>query len=132
KKIFASGVRWFHSGGIFASLSETTAPLIIEGMQAAKAAGAVTSFDLNYRAKLWAAWGGGSKGQEVVRSIVRNVDVLIGNEEDLQMALGIKGPDAAAHASKLDPEHFFTMIELVRKDFPNVQGVATTLREVRS
>jgi 2-dehydro-3-deoxygluconokinase len=132
KKIFAQGVRWFHSGGIFASLSETTAPLIIEGMQAAKASGAVTSFDLNYRAKLWAAWGGGAKGQEVVRDVVRNVDMLIGNEEDLQLALGIKGPETAAHASKLDPEHFFAMIDLVRKEFPNVQGIGTTLREVRS
>jgi 2-dehydro-3-deoxygluconokinase len=132
KTIFANGVRWFHSGGIFASLSATTSELIIEGMQAAKAAGAVTSFDLNYRAKLWAAWGGGAKGQDVVRNIVKHVDVLIGNEEDLQMGLGIKGPDAAAHASKLDPEQFFTMIELVRKDFPNVAAVATTLREVRS
>jgi 2-dehydro-3-deoxygluconokinase len=136
KTIFANGVRWFHSGGIFASLSATTSELIIEGMQAAKAAGAITSFDLNYRAKLWAAWGGGSKGQEVFRNIVRNVDVLIGNEEDLQLGLGIKGPEATAHAASssnaLDPEHFFTMIELVRKDFPNVQAVGTTLREVRS
>jgi 2-dehydro-3-deoxygluconokinase len=132
KTIFAEGVRWFHSGGIFASLSATTSELIIEGMQAAKAGGAVTSFDLNYRAKLWAAWGGGAKGQEVVRNIVRNVDVLIGNEEDLQMGLGIKGPDAASHASKLDPEQFFTMINHVRQDFPNIAGVATTLREVHS
>jgi 2-dehydro-3-deoxygluconokinase len=132
KRIFAEGIRWFHSGGIFASLSATTSELIIEGMQAAKAAGAVTSFDLNYRAKLWAAWGGAAKGQEVIRNIVRNVDVLIGNEEDLQLGLGIKGPDAAAHASKLDPEQFFTMIELVRKDFPNVAAVGTTLREVHS
>jgi 2-dehydro-3-deoxygluconokinase len=132
KKLFADGVRWFHSGGIFASLSATTSELIIEGMQAAKAAGAVTSFDLNYRAKLWAAWGGAAKGQEVVRNIVRHVDVLIGNEEDLQLGLGIKGPEAVAHASKLDPEQFFAMIDLVRQEFPNVQGVGTTLREVHS
>ncbi|HYO25194.1 MAG TPA: sugar kinase [Lacipirellulaceae bacterium] len=130
--IFAGGVRWFHSGGIFASLSATTSELIIEGMRAAKAAGAVTSFDLNYRAKLWAAWGGGAQGQEVFRNIVRNVDVLIGNEEDLQLGLGIKGPVAAAHAGSLDPQQFLAMIELVRKEFPNVQAVGTTLREVRS
>ena len=91
--IFARGVRWFHSGGIFASLSETTAQLIIEGMQAAKAAGAITSFDLNYRAKLWASVGGAEKGQQVMRKIAGRLDALIGNEEDLQKGLGIAGPD---------------------------------------
>ena len=92
KTIFAGGIRWFHSGGIFAALSETTADLIIEGMKAAKAAGAVVSFDLNYRAKLWAAIGGDAHGQKVLRKIVENVDVLIGNEEDLQKGLGVKAP----------------------------------------
>src|SRR5579884_3024323 len=81
-KIFASGVRWFHSGGIFAALSETTSEVIIEGMKAAKAAGAINSFDLNYRAKLWASVGGAAKGQQVIRRIVSNVDALVGNEED--------------------------------------------------
>src|SRR3974390_2336973 len=80
KSIFAGGVRWFHSGGIFASLSETTGALIAEGMQAAKKAGAVTSFDLNFREKLWSIWGGQQKAVEVVARIVENVDVLIGNE----------------------------------------------------
>src|SRR6185369_3661014 len=84
KKIFADGVRWFHSGGIFAALSETTSGLIIEGMQAAKASGAINSFDLNYRAKLWASVGGEKHGQQVIQKIVSNVDALIGNEEDLQ------------------------------------------------
>src|ERR1700727_1369916 len=92
-RIFARGVRWVHSGGIFASLSETTAPLIIEGMQAARAAGAITSFDLNYRAKLWASVGGAERGQQVTREIAGHRDALIGNEEDLQMGLGIAGPD---------------------------------------
>src|SRR5437899_776399 len=92
-KIFAGGVRWFHSGGIFAALSPTTAELIVEGMQAAKAAGAVNSFDLNYRAKLWASVGGLERAQQVLRRIVSNVDALIGNEEDLQKGLGIPGPD---------------------------------------
>ena len=87
--IFKGGVRWFHSGGIFASLSATTSEIILEGMRAAKAAGAVCSFDLNYRAKLWATLGGTAKGQEVFRRIAQNVDVLIGNEEDLQLSLGI-------------------------------------------
>jgi 2-dehydro-3-deoxygluconokinase len=132
KKIFAAGVRWFHSGGIFAALSETTSELIIEGMQAAQAAGAVTSFDVNYRAKLWNAWGGGAKGQEIFRKIVRHVDVLIGNEEDLQLGLDITGPQVEAPKSKLDPQHFFTMIDHVRQQFPNIIGVGTTLREVRS
>ncbi len=93
KSIFAGGVRWFHSGGIFAALSETTAEVIIEGMQAAKAAGAIVSFDLNYRAKLWAISGGEQRAVEVLDRIVKNVDVLVGNEEDLQKGLGIPGQD---------------------------------------
>jgi 2-dehydro-3-deoxygluconokinase len=131
-EIFRRGVRWFHSGGIFASLSETTSEVILEGMQAAKSAGAVRSFDLNYRAKLWAAMGGANKGQEVFRRIVAEVDVLIGNEEDLQMGLGVQGPKVESHKSKLDAEVFFSMIDRVRQDFPNIKAVATTLREVHS
>ncbi len=131
KSIYAGGVRWFHSGGIFAALSETTGEVIIEGMKAAKAAGAVTSFDLNYRAKLWNIWGGQEKAVSVIRRIVENVDVLVGNEEDLQLGLGIPGPDVAAK-SKLDPSKFFGMIDDVVKKFPNVKIVATTLREVHS
>src|SRR6266516_2308789 len=87
--IFAGGVRWFHSGGIFAALSGTTAELIIEGMKAAKASGAVTSFDLNFREKLWKRSGGRDRAVEVIGRIVENVDVLVGNEEDLQTGLGI-------------------------------------------
>src|SRR5438309_3785350 len=114
KTIFARGVRWFHSGGIFASLSPTTSELIIEGMQAAKAAGAITSFDLNYRAKLWASVGGAERGVQVIKRIVTHVDALIGNEEDLQKGLGIAGPDLASSAkSKLDPDTFFTLIDRV-------------------
>ena len=129
--IHKRGVRWFHSGGIFASLSETTSECIIEGMQAAKAAGAVTSFDLNYRAKLWSSIGGDKKGQETIGRIVEHVDCLIGNEEDLQKGLGIEGQDVE-HSSKLDPEAFFKLIEKVVKKHPNVKLVATTLREVHS
>ena len=88
KAILGEGVRWLHSGGIFASLSETTGEVIIEAMQAAKAAGAVTSFDLNYRAKLWNIWGGAARAQSVIGRIVENVDVLVGNEEDLQLGSG--------------------------------------------
>lgn len=130
-EIFADGVRWFHSGGIFAALSETTGQVIIEGMKAAKKAGAVTSFDLNFRAKLWNLWGGEKKAAEVIAKIVENVDVLIGNEEDLQKGLGIEGQDVESK-SKLDPTAFFKMIEIVVKKFPNVKAVATTLREVHS
>jgi 2-dehydro-3-deoxygluconokinase len=130
-KLHAGGVRWFHSGGIFAALSETTSELILEGMRAAKAAGAVNSFDLNYRAKLWAPIGGLRRAQQVLRRIVGNVDALFGNEEDLQKGLGIAGPEVAA-ASKLDPDAFFAMIDRVVEQFPNVKLVATTLREVHS
>ncbi|MCU0707189.1 MAG: sugar kinase [Pirellula sp.] len=131
KSIFGSGVRWFHSGGIFAALSNTTSELIIEGMQAAKASGAVTSFDLNYRAKLWATIGGAAKGQEMIRKIAQHVDFLVGNEEDLQKGLGIEGQDVE-HKSELDPDAFFKMIERTIDKFPNVKMVATTLREVKS
>ena len=130
-EIFAGGARWFHSGGIFAALSETTSEVIIEGMQAAKAQGAVVSFDLNYRAKLWNISGGEKRAVEVLDRIVKNVDVLVGNEEDLQKGLGIPGPEVAAK-SKLDPSVFFGMIEQVVKKHPQVKIVATTLREVHS
>ena len=130
-EIFAEGVRWFHSGGIFAALSTTTAELIIEGMQAAKAAGAVTSFDLNFREKLWKRSGGRDRAVETIGGIVENVDVLVGNEEDLQTGLGIPGPEVAAR-SKLDPSAFFSMIDRVVKKHPQIKVVATTLREVFS
>ncbi|MDQ3014100.1 MAG: sugar kinase [Acidobacteriota bacterium] len=130
-EIFAGGVRWFHSGGIFAALSETTAELIIEGMQAAKAAGAVTSFDLNFREKLWKISGGQDRAVSVIDRIVENVDVLVGNEEDLQKGLGIAGPEVAAK-SKLDPGAFFGMIDRVIAKHPHIKIVATTLREVHT
>jgi len=131
KAIFAGGVRWFHSGGIFAALSPTTAEVIIEGMQAAKAAGAVVSFDLNYRAKLWNISGGHDRAVVVLDRIVKNVDVLVGNEEDLQLGLGIPGPETAAK-NKLDPSAFIGMIGKVVKKHPQIKIVATTLREVHS
>jgi len=131
KAIFAQGVRWVHCGGLFAALSPTTASLAAEMMKEAKAAGAVTSFDLNYRAKLWNIQGGNAKAVETIGRIVENVDVLVGNEEDLQMGLGIPGPEVAAK-SKLDPSVFFSMIEKVTKKLPRAKVVATTLREVHS
>src|SRR5207253_5218074 len=124
-KIFAGGLRWFHSGGIFAALSGTTAELIIEGMQAAKAAGVVVSFDLNFRQKLWNISGGADRAVEVLRRIVEQVDVLVGNEEDLQKSLGIPGPEVGPK-SKLDPSAFFGMIDQVTKKHPQIKILATT------
>jgi 2-dehydro-3-deoxygluconokinase len=129
--IFGDGVRWFHSGGIFASLSDTTAELIIEAMEAARARGAVVSFDLNYREKLWAVSGGSGRAAGVLGRIVRLVDVLVGNEEDLQKGLGIPGPDVTAK-STLDPSVFVAMIDRVVERYPQIKVVATTLREVHS
>jgi len=131
KAIFGAGVRWFHSGGIFAALSETTAELIIEGMRAARAHGAVVSFDLNYREKLWKAAGIGDRASSVLGRIVENVDVLVGNEEDLQKGLGMPGPEVAA-TSKIDPSAFYAMIDRVVARYPQIKVVATTLREVHS
>jgi 2-dehydro-3-deoxygluconokinase len=129
--IFGAGVRWFHAGGIFASLSRTTGELILEAMAAARAAGTVVSFDLNYREKLWKVWGGQGLAVEIMDQIVRNVDVLVGNEEDLQKGLGIQGPEIEG-ASRLDPAVFHQMIECVNKRYPGVKAIATTLREVHS
>jgi 2-dehydro-3-deoxygluconokinase len=112
--IFARGVRWFHSGGIFAALSATTGDLILEAIEAAKSAGAVVSFDLNFREKLWNVWGGVGRALDLLRRIAQNVDVLVGNEEDLQKALGL--PNVA---------------EAVRT-YPQLKVVATSLRQVHS
>jgi 2-dehydro-3-deoxygluconokinase len=130
RAIFAGGVRWFHSGGIFASLSETTGALIAEAMKAAKSAGAVTSLDLNFREKLWGVRGGRKKAVGILTQIVKDVDVLVGNEEDLQQGLDIPGPEVKSK-SRLDPEAFLAMIERVIEKFPKVKAVATTLRDVR-
>jgi 2-dehydro-3-deoxygluconokinase len=129
--IFSRGVRWVHCGGLFAALSPTTAALAAEMMKAARAAGAVTSFDLNYREKLWKIHGGNERAVETIARIVENVEVLVGNEEDLQKGLGIPGPEVAAK-SKLDPSLFFGMIDQVVKKYPQAKAVATTLREVHS
>jgi len=129
--IFGAGVRWFHSGGIFASLSETTSELIIEGMEAAHKHGAVVSFDLNYREKLWSASGGAARAVSVLGRIVKHVDVLVGNEEDLQKGLGVAGPEVAS-TSSLDPSTFVGMIDRTLGKFPQLKVVATTLREVHS
>ena len=128
-KSASPAIRWFHSGGIFSALSPTTSELVIEAMQAAKKAGAVISFDLNYRAKLWAKAGGDAAA--TLRKIASYTDVLVGNEEDLQKGLGLKGQDVESKG-KLDPSAFLGMIENMVKEFPNIKAVATTLREVHS
>ena len=131
KAIFSGGVRWFHSGGIFAALSQTTPDVIVEGMQAAKAAGAVISLDLNYRAKLWNVAGGEERAVSVLDRILKYVDVLVGNEEDLQKSLGIRGPEVVSQ-SGLDPSVFLGMIDRVIERYPQIRVVATTLRDVHS
>lgn len=131
KGIFSGGVRWVHSGGIFAALSPSTAELTAEMMKAAKDAGAITSFDLNFREKLWRIHGGEDHAVTTIGKIVENVDVLVGNEEDLQKGLGVPGPEVAAK-SKLDSSVFFGMMDNVVRKLPHVKAVATTLREVHS
>ncbi len=131
KAIFGAGVRWFHSGGLFTALADSTTEVIIEAMEAARAHGAVISFDLNFREKLWNARGGIAKAQSVFKRIVQYVDVLVGNEEDLQKALGIPGPEVAA-SSALDSKAFVAMIDNVIAAYPRIKVVATTLREVHS
>ena len=130
-EIFGEGVRWFHSGGLFAALSESTSDLIIEGMRAARAAGAVVSFDLNYREKLWATRGGQTQAQAVIGRIVESVDVLLGNEEDVQQALGISGPEPGVGGA-MEVKGFVGLMERVRERYPNLAVMATTLRDVRS
>ncbi len=129
--IFGEGVRWFHSGGIFAALSTTTAELVLEAMRAARRAGVACSFDLNYREKLWKTCGGIERAQKVLGEIVENVDVLLGNEEDLQKGLGFGGPEIAS-SSKLNPASFLSMIQRVVDRYPNIKCLATTLRDVHS
>ncbi len=129
--IFAGGARWFHSGGIFAALSETTGQLIIEGMKAAKKAGAIVSFDLNYRETLWNIWGAPQKAVEVIARIIENADVLVGNQKDLQKGLGIPGA-AIENKAKLGPDTISDLIDNVVAKHSQLKVVATTLREVHS
>jgi 2-dehydro-3-deoxygluconokinase len=133
KQLFeVEGVRWFHCGGIFAALSATTADLVIEAMEAAKKAGAVTSYDLNFRPSLWKSQGGTARAVEVNRKIASLVDVMIGNEEDFTAALGFEVPGLDEHISKLDPANFKKMINEVVKTYPNFKAVATTLRNAKT
>jgi 2-dehydro-3-deoxygluconokinase len=126
------GVRWFHTGGIFAALSETTAELTIEACQAARKHGTIVSYDLNYRPSLWKSIGGLKKAQEVNREIAKYVDVMIGNEEDFTASLGFHVEGVDHNVSGIEVENFKKMIVTAVKEFPNFKVTATTLREVHS
>ena len=126
------GVRWLHTGGIYAALSETTPDVIEAAMLAAKRHGTVVSYDLNYRPSLWKAVGGQARAQEVNRALARHVDVMLGNEEDFTACLGFSVPGTDASLNELEAENFKAMIREVAKEYDNFQVVATTLRAVRS
>jgi 2-dehydro-3-deoxygluconokinase len=126
------GVRWLHTGGIYAGLSETTPEVVEEAMVAAKRHGTVVSYDLNYRPSLWKAIGGQARAQEVNRRLARYVDVMIGNEEDFTACLGFEVPDTSADLTSLEAANFQKMIGEVTAAYPNFAVVATTLRAVRS
>jgi len=122
------GTRWFHTGGIFCALSETTSEVAIEAMQVARKHGVVVSYDLNYRDSLWRSFGGKKQAQKVNRQIAPYADVMVGNEEDFSAALGYEVAGGDEHLSALDPEGFKQMIRQVVGDFP-FKVVATTLRQ---
>jgi 2-dehydro-3-deoxygluconokinase len=124
------GVRWFHTGGIFAALSPESAGLALEAVRAAKKHGTIVSYDLNYRPSLWKAIGGLGKAREVNREIAPHIDVMLGNEEDFTASLGFEIPGGARHLDALDPAAFKAMIETAVGAFPNFKVVATTLRRV--
>ncbi len=133
EKIFGQdGIRWFHTGGIFAALSDTTADAVIESMTVAKKYGTVISYDLNYRHSLWKDIGGKEKAMEVNQAIAPLVDVMIGNEEDFSAALGFEVEGLDEGCSKLDPANFKKMIANAVKTFPNFKVVATTLRNAKT
>ncbi len=126
------GARWFHTGGIFAALSESTAALTIEAVKAANRHGTIVSYDLNYRPSLWKSIGGLKKAQEVNREIARHVDVMIGNEEDFTACLGFEVEGVDHNLSRLPVEGFKKMIADAVREFPNFKATATTLRAVKS
>ena len=126
------GVRWFHTGGIFAALSESTAEVTAEAVKVARKYGTVVSYDLNYRPSLWKSIGGIEKAQRVNRAIARNVDVMIGNEEDFTACLGFEVEGIDENISNIEVDKFKKMITQVVREFPNFKATATTLRSVRT
>jgi len=125
-------VRWLHTGGIFAALSDTTPGLVIEAVKAAKKYGTVVSYDLNYRPSLWKSIGGQKRAQEVNREIAKYVDVMIGNEEDFTACLGFHVEGADENLLHIDVTAFKKMIEKAVKEFPNFKATATTLRAAKT
>ncbi|HQR36462.1 MAG TPA: sugar kinase, partial [Blastocatellia bacterium] len=133
EKIFGQeGARWFHCGGIFAALSETTPLVAKEAMEAAKRHGTIISYDLNYRESLWKGIGGHDKAREVNRTLASLVDVMIGNEEDFTAALGFEVEGVDENLSELDPTNFKKMIECAVAEYPNFKVVGTTLRNAKT
>lgn len=126
------GVRWFHTGGIFAALSDTAPDVVREAMVAARKHGTVVSYDLNYRASLWHSIGGQARAQEINRALAPHVDVMLGNEEDFSACLGFSTPDPDGGDSSLDVASFETMIVEVTKTYDNLKVIGTTLRTVRT
>ncbi len=126
--IFKKGVRWLHTGGIFTALSDGAAAVVAEALVAAKAAGTLVSYDLNFRSKLWSS----EKARSVTTDLIKNVDVLIGNEEDFQKVLGFDVPGSDENLSELSTDAYEKMVRAVVKKYPNIQAVGTTLREVKS
>ena len=133
EKIFGEeGVRWFHTGGIFAALASNTAEAVIEAVQVAKKYGTIVAYDLNYRASLWKSQGGKEGAQRVNREIAKYVDVMIGNEEDFTACLGFEVLGADEHLTKIETDSFATMIKSAVKEFPNFKVAATTLRNAKT
>jgi 2-dehydro-3-deoxygluconokinase len=126
------GVRWFHTGGIYAALSDTTPDVVAEAVAAARKHGTIVSYDLNYRPSLWKAIGGKARAQEVNRALAHQVDVMVGNEEDFTACLGYEVAGANEQLTGLDPSGFSSMISEVVRDYPNIAVAATTLREVHT
>jgi 2-dehydro-3-deoxygluconokinase len=126
------GARWFHTGGIYAALSETTVGVAAEAMQAARRHGAIVSYDLNYRPSLWKSIGGTKRAAEVNRELVRHVDVLLGNEEDFSKALGFEITTGDENLLDLGLDEYEELLEAVMRGYPRLEVVATTLRQVRS
>jgi len=128
----ANGARWFHTGGIFAALSESTAQIAVEAMDAARSAGTPVSYDLNFRDSLWKSIGGKAKAQQVNREIVRKVDLLLGNEEDFSAMLGVCIPGVSDDFADLPIAGYETMLREVASLYPNLKLIASTLRTVQS